>query len=412
MSNAKGRNLNLIKAHNISAILLRLLRDEMVSRVELAEELSLSSTTITNLTAELLADGIIAEEEIEVSAKRKRVGRPRRMLRLIPTARYAVGVHIGVGMFRVAITNLLAEIIINHTAEFDRTASPEDVIIEIVRVIEQSIKQSGVDRQRIIGIGVGASGLVDTLSGINVVAARLGWIDVPVQALFESQLNLPICVENNVRSMALGEALFGSGRDVGVLAFVYGRVGVGSGFVVDGKLFRGSGAGAGEIGHTVILGQAGEICSCGNTGCLETLISEPVFLKQAGIIAHRYPDSLLAKYLVDQDTGNSIESVFAAARDGDEHTRKMIEERGCYLGIALANLVNIMNPELIILGGVFAQGHDLILPVAEAKMRSTSFAGLGKNVKIAPTQFGWRAGVIGAASLALTSFFYQPSEGI
>ncbi len=96
---------------------------------------------------------------------------------------------------------------------------------------------------------------------------------------------------------------------------------------------------------------------------------------------------------------------------GDERTRDMIEERACYLGIALANLVNIINPELILLGGMFAQGQDLILPVAEAKMRTVAFAGLGENVKIAPTKFGWRAGVVGAASLALTSFFYQPPEG-
>ena len=122
MSNAKGRNLNLVKAHNLSAILLRLLHNEMVSRVELAEELSLSSTTITNLTAELLADGIIAEEEVESPTKPKRVGRPRRMLRLIPSARYAVGVHIGVAMFRVAITNLLARIVISRTAKFDLDA--------------------------------------------------------------------------------------------------------------------------------------------------------------------------------------------------------------------------------------------------------------------------------------------------
>ena len=90
----------------------------------------------------------------------------------------------------------------------------------------------------------------------------------------------------------------------------------------------------------------------------------------------------------------------------------MIEDSACYLGVALANLVNIMNPEMILLGGMFAQGQDLILPIAESKMRSVAFAGLGENVKISPTQFGWRAGVIGAASLALTSFFYQSTEGI
>jgi predicted NBD/HSP70 family sugar kinase len=411
MEKSKGSNLNLVKAHNLSAILLRLLRSEVVSRVELAKELSLSNTTITNLTAELLENQIIIEEEIEAPAKRSRVGRPRRMLRLVPSARYAIGVHIGIGMYRVAVTDLLANMVANQTAQFDLLSPPEEVIKEIAAVIEDVIKQSGVDRKRIIGIGVGASGLVDTIAGVNVVATRLNWKDVPIRSLLESHLNLPISVENNVRSMALGEAFFGTGREVDVLAFVYGRIGVGAGFVVNGRLFRGSGAGAGEIGHTVILGQAGEICSCGNTGCLETLISEPVFQKQAALLAEQYPKSILAKYLDDQAAGNQIERIFAAARDGDQHTRNMIEERACYLGIALANLVNIMNPELILLGGMFAQGEDLIMPVAEAQMRSTSFAGLGENVKIAPTQFGWRAGVIGAASLALTSFFYQPAEG-
>jgi predicted NBD/HSP70 family sugar kinase len=410
MSTSKGRNLNVIKTHNLSAILLRLLQSKTVSRVELAEELSLSSTTITNLTAELLEDEIITEEEIEISGKHKRVGRPRRMLRLIPSARYAVGVHIGVGMFRVAITNLIAKFVINRTAEFDLSQTPENVIIKIAEVINQTIKESGIDRRRIIGVGVGASGLVDTATGINVLAPRLNWEDVPIRSILEDHVKRSICVDNNVRSMALGEAFFGIGREVSTLAFVYGRIGVGAGFVVDGKLFRGSGAGAGEIGHTVILGQSGETCSCGNTGCLETLISEPVLLKQAQIIAIRYPDGLLSRHLADADTNKQIESIFAAARSGDEHARKMIEERASYLGIALANLVNIMNPELILLGGMFAQGQDMILPVAETKMRSAAFAGLGEKVRIAPTSFGWRAGVIGASSLALTSFFYQPPE--
>jgi predicted NBD/HSP70 family sugar kinase len=102
-----------------------------------------------------------------------------------------------------------------------------------------------------------------------------------------------------------------------------------------------------------------------------------------------------------------MELIFAAARDGDEMTRDLIESRMCYLGIALANLVNMINPEVIFLGGMFAQGQDLIIPVAEARMREVAFAGLGDNVQIKATDFGWRAGVIGASSLALTSFFYQ-----
>lgn len=207
-SSSKGRNLNIVKAHNLSAILLRLLSSKMVSRVELAEELSLSSTTITNLAAELLEDEIIVEEEIEAPAKRSRVGRPRRMLRLVPSARYAIGVHIGIGMYRVAVTDLLANLVANQTAQFDLLSPPQEVIKEIAGVIEDVIRQSGVDRERIIGIGVGSSGLVDTVAGVNVVATRLNWKDVPIRTLLESHLSLPICVENNVRSMALGEAFF------------------------------------------------------------------------------------------------------------------------------------------------------------------------------------------------------------
>jgi predicted NBD/HSP70 family sugar kinase len=106
-----------------------------------------------------------------------------------------------------------------------------------------------------------------------------------------------------------------------------------------------------------------------------------------------------------------MEQIFEAARAGDQAARGLLENRACYLGIALANLVNMLNPEVILLGGMFAQGHDLIIPVAEAKMKEIAFAGLGDNVRITATDFGWRAGVVGAASLALTSFFYQQNEG-
>ncbi len=174
MSKSKGSNINLVKAHNMSAILDRLLQDEMVSRVELAEKLSLSNTTITNLTAELLDEEIIVEENAEVTAKRKRVGRPRRMLRLVPDARFAVGVHIGIGMYRVAVTNLLAEIVTSQMAEFDLGLSPEVVIAGIVRCIDQTIDLSGVDRKCVIGIGVGASGTRELFDRFQCVGTKTG----------------------------------------------------------------------------------------------------------------------------------------------------------------------------------------------------------------------------------------------
>ncbi len=381
-NNIFGSNINQVKFHNIRAILLSLLQDGPISRVELAEKLSLSNTTITNLISELLDQEIILEEHIRPLDQPRRVGRPRRMLQLIPTARYAIGVHIGVGLIRVAITDLLAEITYNKIAYFDLTTSPEYVIEEIVQIIEEAINTNDLDRERLIGVGVGASGLVNFETGINVLAPRLGWNNVPIQHLMEVRLNLPVCVDNNVRAMALAEAFFGDGRGVGVLAFVYGRIGVGSGIVVNGQVFRGSGAGAGEIGHMTIVPNGGEICTCGNTGCLETLLSEPVWIRNAETIAASHPEGILSRYLTGDDPRPRIEQIFSAATDGDELTRQFIAERSCYLGIALANLVNILNPELIILGGMLAQGSDLILPIAESKMKEAAFAGLGENVHL------------------------------
>jgi glucokinase len=217
-------------------------------------------------------------------------------------------------------------------------------------------------------------------------------------------------VNNNVRAMALGEAMFGAAQDVRAMAFVYARIGVGAGFVVDGQLYQGSAAGAGEIGHSTIVPEGGERCRCGNTGCLETLVSEPVIAGLAEELATRDGGGKLAAHLQRREDGTVIERVFDAARAGDMETRAMLDERARYMGIALANLVNILNPELIVLGGIYAQGQDLLLPVVETTVRQRAFADLGERVRLQTTSFGWQAGVVGANALALDTFFYQQPD--
>jgi glucokinase len=207
--------------------------------------------------------------------------------------------------------------------------------------------------------------------------------------------------------MSLGEAYFGYGREAESLAFVYGHTGVGAGFVFNHQLFRGSSTGAGEIGHMIMIPENGELCRCGNRGCLETLASESAVIRRASSLAESEPDGILARLLAQSTEPSPIESVFQAARQGHPGTIEIIESVGHYLGIALANLVNILNPELIILGGLFAQGQDLILPAAQQTLRKAAFAGLGEKVRLVTTGFGWRAGVTGAAALALLTFFYK-----
>lgn len=408
--NYLGSNINLVKEHNLQAILLSLLSEDRISRVQLARMTSLSTTTITNLVTELIEQGVVVDEGSQTPEGSRGVGRPRTSLRLVPEAHYAVGIHIGIGLFRVAVADLFARMICNKIHHFDLATHPDDVLDQMAEAIEEIIVCAEIDRRRVIGVGVGASGLVNYQTGVNILAPNLGWRNVPIRAHLQARLNLPVEVDNNVRAMASGEAFFGLGRGIDSLAFVYGRIGVGAGFVFGGEVFRGSNTGAGEIGHTIILPEGGEPCRCGKRGCLETLVSEPVLVRQAQALADENPGGMLAAYLNHSEPANLSEQIFKAARQGDLAARGLIEHLGYYLGIALANLVNTLNPQLILLGGVFAQGQDLILPPATQTMRDMAFAGMGERVMVRTSSFGWSAGVVGAASLALTRFFYQQSS--
>lgn len=400
-----GSNITNVKAHNLQAILRTLLHQGAVSRVRLAQLTGLSTTTITNLVTELLDQGIVAEDDREPNLSGS-VGRPRIPIRLVPSARYAVGVHVGVGDIHVAVTDLFGEVQSHLTMSHALHAPAEEVLDRVTDLIEQTIARTEVDRARIVGLGVGASGLVDPHTGVNVLAPNLNWQNLPIGDILAKCLGLPICVDNNVRTMALAEAMFGAAQEVNTLAFVYARVGVGAGFVMEGNIYRGSRAGAGEIGHTTIIPVDGAPCRCGNTGCLETLVSESRILRLAQDLAARYPESILASKLSDASQP-PIEQVFEAARAGDKETQAMLRERSHYMGIALANLVNSINPDMIIMGGLFATGHDVLLPSVEETMRQRSFANLGDSVVLRVTTFGRKVGMIGAAALALDAFFYR-----
>ncbi len=406
----QGSNINLVKLHNLQVVLLSLLHESHLSRVQLAQKTNLSSTTITNLIAELIGQRIVSElEETALEPGELRpVGRPRTSIQLEPNARFVIGVHIGVGLFRVGISNIYNEMLYNQVIYFDVGLPAGQVLEQIVTTIETVILASGVERGNILGVGVGASGLVDFHSGVNLLAPNLNWRDVPLRDALQQALNLSVVVDNNVRTMALGETYFGVGRGVDSLAFVYGRTGVGAGLIFKGQVFRGSTKGAGEIGHTTILLRGGELCRCGNRGCLETLISEEAILRQTDQIARLYPQGILAQTLSDKDDISPIERVFRAGRAGDETVRAMLEDRAFYLGVALTGLVNLFNPELILLGGIFSRGQDFFLEPIIQTVSQMSFGGMGKQVRIEATSFGWKAGVLGASALALMHFFYQP----
>ena len=392
-----GSNISHVKHHNKLAILQTLLHAPM-SRVELAQALSVSSMTATNLVRELTAEGLVATF---AEPTPKGVGRPRTTLCIQADARFVIGVQIGVGVYWICVANLVGEIVEKHEYRFSLKMKAADVLQEIGQQINRLQTAAHEQHKLILGVGVGASGLVDNLQGVNHAAPSLGWYDVPIRDILQTATGLPIAVENNVRAMALAESFLGDGQTADSLAFVFGRDGLAAGFVIHGRLLRGAGAGAGEIGHIKVT-QADHTCRCGQTGCLETMLTEPILCEQVAALGRDV-------HQVDFSKGraSAYEQILTHGRAQHPEITALLDTFGRHLGQALATVVNTLNPEIIFLGGMYAQGIDLFLPVVTEVLAEHAFYNLGEQTDIRPSTFGLDAGTAGAATLALIEFFYQ-----
>jgi len=410
-SKFSGQNVSAVKAQNVKAILMHLLHKEPVYRVDLARDISVSTTTVTKLIDELIDQGIVQEGVVEVEGERP-VGRPKSALFLNKNAYYAIAVHIGGSRYRIGIVNLRDEIISFYKTEYDFSQPCEELLEEICDQLNKMINESGIERNKIIGIGIGVPGIVDAAEGVIGYSKNHGWKDVQVKDFFTSKFDCQIAVENNVRAMALGEALFGDGRTVDNLLFIYGSRGVGAGIVVDRKILRGISQGAGEIGHTYLICNDGSKSISESSSTLEDLISVSALINESKAIIDQNPQCEFSNKLYSLDGNELVEAVFELAKEGDPNAKKIIEKISRFLGIAILNAINFINPELILLGGLYAEYENLFIPRVREMADNLTFANIGRKVDIRATEFGWRAGLFGAGALALSQFFYLPPENI
>ena len=404
-----GQNVSWVKSQNIKAILMNLLLREPVYRVDLARDISVSTTTVTKLIDELIDQGIVLEGVSEENLGRP-VGRPKSALYLNKNACYAVGIHIGGRKYRIGIVNLRNEIIHSTFGEYEFNIPWKQLLDQTYQKLVMMLEESKIDRRRIVGIGIGVPGLVEFDTGVIGYSKNQGWRNVPVMNYFKEKFDIPIIVDNNVRAMALAEALFGYGRNVDSLMFIYGSRGVGAGLVVDREIYRGRGQSAGEIGHTYICqnNNLKDITESCNT--LEELISISGVLSKATAMAAQEPDSEFSQKIKNLDEDAMFETVFRLASEGNPHAKALVRITSQYLGLAMVNAINFINPELILIGGIFADHAELILPTIREIVNRLTFANIGEKVEIRATKFGQQAGLVGAGALALARFFYLPPD--
>jgi len=395
-------NPEFIKNLN-QALILTLVREyEPIPRNEIAKLTKLSPAAVSNLTDSLIKNGYLEEKDEGNS----RVGRKPILLKLTERKHFVIGIDLErVNLIKAAIVNLKANIVckVEYTLDIN---DPSGVVDSIVNVIQELVNNSKIEMEKIAGIGIGSPGLIDHHSGKIIYSVYPGWKNVPLRALVTQELDIPVIVDTDTNAPALAEYRYGAGRGTRDLVYITIGPGVGTGIIINGELYRGIDGTAGEFGHTVI-DLNGLPCRCGNYGCLETFITESSIARRAAEEIKKGKKSLIG----DLAKGGRIspEIIYESALMGDKLAVSLIKQTGFYLGMGLVNLVNLLNSEVIIIGGNISCVADILLESAREVVSQKALPTPARRVKILPSSLGKNAGIIGAATLILDrSIFHVP----
>jgi len=314
--------------------------------------------------------------------------------------KYSIGVDLGGTNIVSAIVNYQGKIVNRLKVPTLTERGKEATIIRIIETIHENIIQSTIAIDDIIGIGIGAPGPLDVKRGIINFAPNLpGWRDVPLRKILEDEFNMKVVLENDANVAAWGERCFGAGQGVNNLVCFTLGTGIGGGIIVCGKIYHGNNYGAAELGHMTV-NKDGPRCNCGNYGCLEAYSSATGIKNR---IKNRIKEGIKSKFLNFDDSrlfeSLRLKSIFETARKGDKLTKDIVEEAISYLGIAIANIANILNPEMVVLvGGITNEGDKLLIPLGR-EVKKRAFYSNYKSLKIVIGKLGGNAGVLGAAAL-------------
>jgi N-acetylglucosamine repressor len=388
-------NRELIRAINRSSVLNTIRTMGPISRKEITKHTSLSAATITGITAVLIDEGLVFEKETGDSSG----GRRPILLALNKQSRYMIGVKLSVDHITAALTDLEATVLNKRTVQLP-SHDLQPTVEALGQVVTDLIVNQEISKDKILGVGIGLAGIVDAENGVLRHSPIYGWRDVPLVDLLQQQLDIPIFLDNDVNTFTLTEKWFGLGSGIDNFLIVTVGRGVGMGMVMNGSLYHGSRGGAGELGHTVI-DPSGPLCACGKRGCLEAYASDPAMLNMA---AEAYKRGELPQPV------KTVEDLLSLAEQGNPAVQKIFRTAGSTLGQGIANLINIFNPELIILSGEGVRyGDHLFKPMREA-LQGLAMPGLIDDTQIVIDAWDDDAWARGAAGIVLEKLFKFPLQ--
>lgn len=361
--NEKGSNHQLLKQNNYNLIKKHIYRNSPISRVEIAQQLGLTTATITGMVNPMISSGLLRETAAP-SEENKSAGRPRMMLEFVEEAYYACGVDTGPYRTNYILTDIRGNVIaIRRT---NQPLTEYSVTLErLAREIPEFLAETGVPQERILGVGVCLPGMIDGSVDKIYDIFQEGWTEHSLSAELGERIGFRVEVENNVRAKAISAELFDRIVHAEPFAYFFVSYGVACQMIIDGKVLYGQSAAAGEIGHTVVQ-RNGPVCpTCGNRGCLEALTGERAILKQCRDIMTTDAATVL-KDLCENPRKLTMDQVLMAQDMGDEAVDHVIGDAIEYLGIALANTINLISPRAVVL-----EGRLLSTPRNQERMRKT-----------------------------------------
>ena len=313
-------------------------------------------------------------------------------------AKNRIGIDVGGTNVKIALVDTKGKIVYSNSVPTRAEMGYEYTVNNIKQAIYDLLKETKLTTKDIEGIGFGFPGQVDYKAGIVRNAPNIpGWVEVPIAKLIEDEFKVPTRVDNDVRCAALGELKYGAGKGCENLICITVGTGIGSGLILNGKLVRGASNAAGEIGHIKLQMNDGPICGCGDTGCLEAFASGPSIVA----MAEDYIKGGKSTKFREMASGGQITPyiVCEAAKAGDPVAQRIFTITGEYIGIGLASVVNLLNPERIIIGGGVADAGDLLLAPLTETLKKRAMKIAGSAVEVVPAQLGNTAGVIGSSLL-------------
>ena len=286
--------------------------------------------------------------------------------------------------------------------DYRQTRAAEGLDAVVGRMVQAAQQVMGEHRAQVAAIGVGAPGPMDAKTGVLTAPPNLpGWYDVPLKKLIEERLGLTTFLENDANAAGLAEYHYGAGRGVQNMIYITASTGIGGGFILDGKLYGGSNGAAGEVGHMTILA-GGPLCGCGNRGHLEALASGTAIAREGRELMASGVPTLISELAHGDLSAVTAEIVAQAADRGDAQAERIIARAMEYLGVGMANLVNIFNPDLIVIGGGLTHLGDKLFGPVRRTIARTAFPVAAHAVKVVPAELGDDVGVLGAAVVAIS----------